>query len=319
MRVGLVLGAGGIAGGAWHAGVLAALQEATGWDARRAEVIVGTSAGSITGSTLRAGLAPGDLLAVATGAPPSGEGARLLARVRTGEGAFRRTPRSGPPRPANPMLLRSLASLDPRPLVALAGLLPAGEVDGSVIARRVEELNAGRAWPHAPLWVVAVRLADGRRVVFGRDGVPAGLGEAVAASCAIPGWFAPVDIGGRRYVDGGVHSTTNADLLASSTAVGGGDPLDLVVVSAPMAGRWRAMRANAATLSRTSARVTLEREVATLRRRGTEVLVLQPGPNDTPLMDRRAMDPAARRPVAEQARASTLEALARDPGPRPAP
>lgn len=318
MRVGLVLGAGGIAGGAWHAGVLAALHEATGWDARRAAVIVGTSAGSITGSTLRAGLPPGDLLAVATGASPSGEGARLLARVRTGEGAFRRTPRSGPPRPANPMLLRSLASFDPRPLVALAGLLPAGEVDGSVIARRVEELNAGPAWPDRPLWVVAVRLADGRRTVFGRDDVPAGLGEAVAASCAIPGWFAPVEIGGHRYVDGGVHSTTNADLLASPAA-GDGGRLDLVVVSAPMAGRWRAMRANAAALSRTSARVTLEREVAALRRRGTDVLVLQPGPDDTPLMDRRAMDPAARRPVAQQARASTLEALARNPGPRPAP
>lgn len=303
-RVGLVLGAGGIAGGAWHAGVLAALRAATGWDARRAEVVVGTSAGSITGATLRAGLSPADLYASTAGSRVSPAGGALLSRVRTSEGAFRRTARTGPPRPANPMLLRSLASLTPRPMVALAGLLPAGQVDSSAIAARVEELHGGQSWPAEALWVVAVRLADGRRVVFGRDDVDAGLGEAVSASCAIPGWFSPVEIGGRRYVDGGVHSTTNADLAA-------GLGLDLVVVSAPMAGSWRGMRANAAALSRTNARVGLDREVASIRRRGSEVLVLQPGPADTPLMDRRAMDPSSRRPVAAQARASTLETLQR--------
>jgi NTE family protein len=312
VRVGLVLGAGGIAGGAWHAGALDALREATGWDARDAGVVVGTSAGSITGVTLRAGLAPDDIFALATDRPPSGPGAALLARVRTGEGAFARTRRAGLPRPANPLLLRSLASLDPRPMVALAGLLPAGEVDASSIGRRVEELHGRSSWPSAPTWVVALRLADGRRVAFGRDDLDAPLGAAVAASCAIPGWFTPVEIGGRRYVDGGVHSTTNADLLA-------GLGLDLVVVSAPMAGRWRALRPNVAAVSRTSARVALDREVASIRRRGTDVLVLQPGADDTPLMDRRAMDPSARGPVAEQARASTLAALATRPGPRPAP
>jgi NTE family protein len=63
LRVGLVLGAGGVAGGAFHAGVLAAVEEATGWDPRRAAVVVGTSAGSITGTSLRAGLSAADLLA----------------------------------------------------------------------------------------------------------------------------------------------------------------------------------------------------------------------------------------------------------------
>ena len=308
--MGLVLGAGGVAGGAWHAGVLAALAEATGWDPRDAEVVVGTSAGSITGTTLRAGIGAADLYASATGRAMSGEGSRLFSRVRSGDG-FVVGQRATGFRPANPTLLRSLASLDPRPGVALAGLLPAGVVDASAIGRRMEELSEGR-WPSAPLWVVAVRLSDGKRVVFGRDDVSAPIGPAVAASCAIPGWFSPVDIGGTRYVDGGVHSTTNADLLADRE-------LDLVIVSAPMAGQWRSLRANASALSRTSARVAVDREVASIRRQGTEVLVLQPGPDDTPLMDRRAMDPAARRPVAEQARQSTLDVLATRPGPRPAP
>ena len=308
--MGLVLGAGGIAGGAWHAGVLAGLAEVTGWDPRDADVVVGTSAGSVTGATLRAGLPAADLYASATGAAMSREGSALFSRVRSGEG-FTVGQRAGGFRPANPLLLRSLASLDPRPGVALAGLLPAGVVDASAIGRRIEELSGGR-WPSAPLWVVAVRLSDGKRIVFGRDDLGAPIGPAVAASCAIPGWFSPVEIDGTRYVDGGVHSTTNADLLSRPE-------LDLVVVSAPMAGRWRSLRANASALSRTSARVALDREVAAIRRRGVEVLVLQPGPADTPLMDRRAMDPSARRPVAEQARQSTMESLATRPGPRPAP
>ena len=54
-RIGLVLGAGGVIGHAFHAGVLAALADDTGWDPRRADVIVGTSAGSIAGALLRAG------------------------------------------------------------------------------------------------------------------------------------------------------------------------------------------------------------------------------------------------------------------------
>jgi predicted acylesterase/phospholipase RssA len=73
-----------------------------------------------------------------------------------------------------------------------------------------------------------VRLGSGRRVVFGRDAdVTAAVPEAVAASCAIPGYFVPVRIGEFRYVDGGVHSPTNADVLA-------GQGLDLVIVSSAM-------------------------------------------------------------------------------------
>jgi len=309
VRVGLVLGAGGIAGGSWHAGVLAALAESTGWDARKAEVIVGTSAGSITGTSLRVGLSPADLHATAINAPLSGAGAALMGRIRSPE-RFTRAPRTGPPRPANPMLLRSLTSLVPRPAVALAGLLPQGQIDPG-IAPRIEELAGGSAWPADPLWIVTVRLADGRRIVFGRDAA-APLGPAVAASCAIPGFFTPVKVGGRRHIDGGVHSPTNADLLA-------GLGLDLVVVSAPMAGRWASLRANPAALSRTSSRFNLNREVAAVRRSGTEVLVLQPGPSDTAIMDGHAMDATTRGPVAQQARLSVLESLATRPGPRPAP
>jgi len=77
-RIGLVLGAGGIVGHAFHAGVLAALAEVTGWDPREAEVVVGTSAGSVVGALLRAGMSAEDHYARLTGAPLSAAGARLV-------------------------------------------------------------------------------------------------------------------------------------------------------------------------------------------------------------------------------------------------
>jgi NTE family protein len=82
-----------VAGGAFHAGVLAAVEEAKGWDPRRATVVVGASAGSITGTSLRAGLSAADLLARAEDRPMSAAGARLMA----GAGPPRRPPalRSG--------------------------------------------------------------------------------------------------------------------------------------------------------------------------------------------------------------------------------
>jgi NTE family protein len=86
----------------------------------------------------------------------------------------------------------------------------------------------GPEWPAAPLYECAVRQRDGRRVVFGRsDAPPAPLPAAIAASCAVPGYFAPVAIGRERYIDGGVASPTNADVVRR-------DDVDLVIVVAPM-------------------------------------------------------------------------------------
>ena len=74
LSVGLVFSGGGAAAEAWHAGVVRALQAVTGWDARRADLILGTSAGAITGLCLRAGIPPADLYAHRRGEPVSEEG-----------------------------------------------------------------------------------------------------------------------------------------------------------------------------------------------------------------------------------------------------
>ena len=67
MRVGLVLGAGGVLGGAWLTGGLDALARETGWDPGSADHIVGTSAGSMVGSLCAAGVPPWFMVAHSAG------------------------------------------------------------------------------------------------------------------------------------------------------------------------------------------------------------------------------------------------------------
>jgi NTE family protein len=195
-----------------------------------------------------------------------------------------------------------------RPGTMLAGLLPEGSFPTDAIVARIRALGDG-AWPAAPLWICAVRMSDGKRVVFGRDEVDGvDLGTAVAASSAIPGFFEPVSIGTQRYVDGGVHSPTNADLL-----VGGG--FDIVVISSPMSGTGATLRRPSLDTRGLHA-LTLAREVRRLRRGGTPVLTFQPTPDDAALMGgivgamdpgrsvdvaRRAYDSAAARLISNQA------------------
>jgi NTE family protein len=297
-RVGLVLGAGGIVGQAFHAGVLAALEQEVGWDPRSAEVIVGSSAGSVTGAALRLGVTASDLAARTRGTAISADGAAFFAAI---EGADRDLPA---PAPADllrgwrlpPRALLVQTALRPwalRPAAAASTVLPAGRYD---IRARTSVLDAfSVGWPDG-LWLCAARRRDGRRVVFGREGAPpAQLSEAVAASCAIPGYFAPVTIGSRRYVDGGVHSPTNADVLAHAG-------LDVVIVISPMsATHGTARQADAAV--RWTAHRRLEREIRRLRTQGATVVRFEPSPATVAVMGINAMAEDRSAEVAEVARA----------------
>ncbi len=238
LSVGLVFSGGGAAAEAWHAGVVRALQAVTGWDARRADLILGTSAGAITGLCLRAGIPPADLYAHRRGEPVSEEGQAIIDRVITPyrEGRSERDwNEQGPQSPT--LAARALwPPWQTRPLHAAVGLLPRGTRTTEALQQRMTELHP-EPWPAQPFWVTAVRLSDGERVVFGRDDIEATAAEAVRASCAVPVMFEPVAVDGRRYVDGGVHSYTNADLM-------GPPAFDLVVVSSPMSGAagWSSVR-----------------------------------------------------------------------------
>jgi NTE family protein len=312
-RIGLVLGAGGAVGHAFHTGVLAGLADVAGWDARDAEVIVGTSAGSIVGALLRAGLGPGDLAARATNAPLSAEGRRLLARADSARAGLPRVPSRGsrPPRSGFPAMSSPRAvvrgmlqpwATRPGPLAAAA--LPEGRVPTEIVAAGLRPLFD--RWPDHPLWINAVELSTSRRVTFGRDSpVETDVATAVAASCAIPGFFAPVVIDGVRYVDGGVHSPTNADLAA-------GLGLDLVVISSPMSiahGRVRLARDQP---PRRLARLALMRAAARVRRSGTDVLTFQPTEADLGVMGWNAMDASRAPAVTRRARSTAAQRLERE-------
>ncbi len=207
-RRALVLGGGGITGIAWEWGVLAGLK-ASGVDLGDADLVVGTSAGSVVGAQVATGLDAEERYRAQL-APPDGEVAAAL----------------GPG-----LLLRyGLAMVGPRAphqirarigrLAARADTVPEGERI-AVIESRLPV----RDWPsERELRVTAVEVGTGEFRVFDRaSGVPLVL--AVAASCAVPGVWPPVTIEGRRYMDGGVRSGANADLAAG---------YDRVVVLAPL-------------------------------------------------------------------------------------
>jgi NTE family protein len=299
MRVGLVLGGGGLTGTAFHAGVVAALHD-LGLDARDADLVVGTSAGSTAGALLRAGLAPSDYFARVTGAPLSPAGAALLGGLPPL--AAPAEPTSHSRRSAAPDLARRVVLAPWRyPIgVLAAAVLPVGSRPVDAGAARLAPLFDG--WPARPLWITAVSLRDGRRVVFGRD-AEGSVAQAVAASCAIPGYFAPVIVAGERLVDGGVHSLVNLDLVA-------GEGLDLVVASAPLSTHdWPARDWGHGW--RVAARVQLQREVRAVAATGTRALVVAPDAALRAVMGRDSMDPARRPPVARAARQHAREVLDR--------
>jgi NTE family protein len=305
----LVLGAGGVVGHAFHAGVLAAVTEATGWDPREADVIVGTSAGSVVGALLRAGASSPDLIARASGEPVSSAGRRLIARADSAQRNLAPIPsraeRRGVPMMSAPGALFRAARQpwNARPGAIAAAVLPEGRIPTELVAAGLRPLFTG--WPDEPLWINAVELDSGKRITFGRDTLTKiDVADAVAASCAIPAFFAPVVIDGVRYVDGGVHSPTNADLLA-------GLGLDLVVVSSPMSIAGNSMRVAADQPARRFSRFTLGREVARVRRQGTPVLAFQPTAADIAVMGLNAMDESRRAPVERASYESALERLAR--------
>ena len=198
-RTALVLGGGGITGIAWEVGVLAGLADA-GLDVTGADLVVGTSAGSVVGAQVSCGADLAAMYQRQLAPPDAGRPARMTraALARYGWARLRSRGRDAEFR----RRVGALALAAER-----AGATPTEQERLDVIGARL----ASREWPQRPLLVTAVHAATGEFVAFDRDsGVP--LVHAVAASCAVPGVYPPVTIGGRRYVDGGIRSPTNTDL-----------------------------------------------------------------------------------------------------------
>ena len=279
MELGLVLGAGGTVGLAWHAGVLRALERTAGVTPDDADLVVGTSAGAVAGAYVRTGWSTEDLWQVALGTHPSLDGLSAEELDERSRGIL--TPAF---RDALELTRRVVGSAYvagrsfvrvPAPWFkvpdALQRAFPGGVFEMTEGRRRfAEELPA--EWPERPLWLCTVDIDTGRRVVLGRPGrAPlASLQKAVSASCAIPGVYSPVRVGRRTLVDGGLHSTTNLDLAA-------GAGCRLIIGAAPMAYDTGGLLPSPLTqlVRRVPARMLVD-EMEAARRRGCEVLLIRP-------------------------------------------
>jgi len=298
IRRALVFGGGGVLGGTWAVGALAAWESATGLTAKDVDVIVGTSAGSVLGSLVACGVSTDELIThyrdeqVTTG-PLAGyewDPDRATGGHRPGIPRFRG--------PGSPALIRSgLRHLGQLPATTvLSAFLPEGGRSLDRVGQLIDAVTPFGEWSaHSNLWVVAMDYTDCHRVVFGRPGAPvAPLSSAVMASCAIPGWFSPVDIGGRAYVDGGAVSATSVDVVAHSG-------LDEVHVIAPMVSfdmdSPSGIQARLERRWRSQVTKVCRDEMALVRAAGARVFALGPGPEDLEAIGANLMDSTRRRLV----------------------
>ena len=301
-RIGLALGGGGIAGYAFHAGVLGAIYEMTGWDPRTAEIMLGTSAGSGITGLLRGGVSVpdmvGGMLSISTNPTD-------MERLRKASGRGTRFTGSLWFGPSSPKLVaRELCRLHRvRPANVLVGALPNGRVGNEVLGDQASKLHV--AWPEQTTWITAVSLDTGELAVFGRGDEHQGVdfADAVSASCAIPAFFEPVRIKGRRYVDGGMRSMVNVDLLSELD-------LDLVVVLSPMSIADLSPRSPFASVLRGYPKFQLAREVAALQAAGIPTLTIEPDRSTTRAMGINPMDPTCVVPSLTAAAAMATAELA---------
>lgn len=315
MKTGLVLGGGGLVGMAYHAGALRAMSE-RGLAPEAADLIVGTSAGSVIGSYLAAGWAPTDFYDFAHGRHPDSTGDHHAQRAEM-NGMFVPLYRSRSERirrgAGGLFALASSRGLWrlPQPPAVLRRAFPSGIYSTDVTRDRLyRDLPEG--WPERDLFISTAELYTGKRVVFGAPGSPpAPLPEAVLASTAIPGFFGPVRIGDKQYVDGGVISATSLDL---ATAAG----CDRILCVAPLGyirgERILDPRLVGPMVLRQWFAIALRREVLAARAKGVEVLVLRPWARDLNAHGTNAMRYFDRAALAERARVGTLELLDRHEG-----
>ncbi len=286
----LVLGAGGTLGEAWLRGVLGGLEAGAGLDFRDCEYLLGTSAGSIVAATLAGGKRPeaGERAAqewahAAALPEPPGEAdvpARTnpLGVVSRGAARFGRAV-------ATPLAPLALATTAPAGRLARAAVLSRAPRPERTLGDLRGHLDALGATFDGRLRIFAVDRATGRRVAFGAPDAPrATVTQAVLASCAVPWIFAPVRIGGREYVDGGVWSPTNLDAVPAGRG-------SRVLCLIPTAGA-------ALAPLRTASAAAAGYEGMAMTARGAQVRTIVPDAESLAAIGANLMDPTRRAAVA---------------------
>ena len=296
-RRALVLGCGGVAGGAWSIAALHHLEQQLNWDARDADILIGTSAGAVLATLLGSGVSVAQLLACQQG---TSQQCRWDHDHDTG-GAL--PPLPGASLTGARLVLKGLRG-EVSPLTAFCGLLPRGQFNMAPFRRLINDATAGADWVAPPAtWIMAVDTTTGKRVPFGKGGTPqASIADAVCASYGVPFWCPPVSLGNRSYIDGGVASPTSADLLVDSA-------VDEVIILAPMASRQPDKpRSPLAAIERRVRRYMtgiVDQEVSKLEKAGKRVIRLEPNADDLQAFGFNMMDPTRRRQVLDTALMTT--------------
>ena len=192
----LVLGGGGITGIAWEIGMLAGLAAEHGLDLTDADLVVGTSAGSVVGVDVRSGINLAQFYANQTGPVAADEEVARMGLAVT----------------LRYVLAVAFTQSPVRARKRIGAIALKAETEPEATRREVFESRMPISeWPAAKLKVTAVDTATGEFAVFdAQSGVS--LIDAVGASCAVPGIWPPVTINGKRYMDGGMRSAANVDL-----------------------------------------------------------------------------------------------------------
>ena len=293
-RVGVVFGGGGVLGAAWLVGAVGALVRETGWDPMDADLLMGTSAGSVVAALVAGMHQPWRLV-------EAGFEDQYLDVFAAATYRFERPERLGHWGSWR-MLVETWKGGGDAVLQRLwAGALP----HGLVSTRPLEEMvdNRVQEWPATPrLWLVATDYQSGQRHVFdGRAGDPS-VGRAVAASCAIPGFYRPVRIDSSLFVDGGVSSSSNIDLLC-------GSGLDLLVCLLPLSPVIAAARRSPFNRFRAALQQTLMRQIREVEAAGTPVLLIEPEGRAADVIGLNFMNRTRTRAVAHSAIETVRERL----------
>jgi len=242
-----VLGGGGVAGIAWQIGLLAGLAD-EGVTVPADAVLIGTSAGAVTAANLASGRALGELYdRQLAPVPYASSGALSLGSLLRLAGA-------------------QLGARGPEHAAARIGrlALAATTRDPAEVRANIEARLPEHEWPAADLRVTAVDVATGELRVFTReDGVA--LVDAVGASCAVPLSVAPIQIAGRRYMDGGMRSTLNLDLAPGS------GPVVALAPSNAAIGPWARISRQRAALGSERRVELVHRDPASRRAQGRSV------------------------------------------------
>lgn len=317
MQLGLVLGGGGLVGLGYHAGVMKALDE-FGADVASADIIVGTSAGSIIGSYLASGWTAADFYEYAHGRHPSSlmdedeqrdEVRRIFTPLYSSQTERLRRGVGGIFALASSRGYWQRASGAREPHQTLKKLFPAGMYSTDETRERLWRDLGTSDWPREGLYICTVDLFSGKLVPFGHPDAPeAPLPDAVLASTAIPGVFPPVRIGDRRYVDGGAASATSLDLATNAGC-------EAILCVAPLGYKNdgvaspRDPRMLGPVLMRSFFARALRREVNAARAAGAKVFVIRPWLTELKEHGTNSMRHFDRARFAESTRQGTLRLL----------